>query len=99
MVHWKRNIFTVPSGKAGKEFVRELTTLFSSHAQASALERIALKVVTVASVLLLQKPHPASKCKDHSKALSRRLEAWRAGNINDLLLEGRTLQNHLRSQS
>ena len=40
MVHWRKNVFSVPSGKAGKQFVRELTTLFSAYAQASALESI-----------------------------------------------------------
>ena len=28
VVHWKRNLFVVPFGKAGKEFVQELTRLF-----------------------------------------------------------------------
>ena len=30
VVHWKRNIFPVPSGKAGKVFVNELAWLFRS---------------------------------------------------------------------
>ena len=32
VVHWKRNIFFVQSGKVGKAFVRELALLFRSHA-------------------------------------------------------------------
>ncbi len=54
VVHWKRNIFSVPSGKAGKSFVSELSRLFRSYA---ALESVALKAVTTMSILLLQKSH------------------------------------------
>ena len=30
-VHWRRNVLLVPSGKVGKEFVRELTRLFNAY--------------------------------------------------------------------
>ena len=42
-VHWRRNIFSVPSGKAGKDFVQELSRLFRSYAERSSMECIALK--------------------------------------------------------
>ena len=45
--------------------------------------------------LLLPKPHPTSKTKDHVRCLDRRLQSWSAGNIEDLLKEGRTIQQHL----
>ena len=80
--HWRQNVFSVPSGKAGKQFLRELTHLFNAYAQASALESIALKACVVACALLLQKPHFSSKSKSHVKALERRLNAWRAGDID-----------------
>ena len=60
VVHWRRNCFTVPLGKAGKEFVDELSYLFQAFASASALESIALKSATILPILLLQKPHKAS---------------------------------------
>ena len=88
----------VPSGKAGKDFVRELTSLFSAYAQGSALESVALTAIMVACATLLQKPHPASKCKDHVSALERRLSAWRNGDIDGLMREGRTIQTHLKSR-
>lgn len=47
------------------------------------------------SVLLLQKPHYKSKPKDHSSCLERRLQSWSEGDLNNLLLEGRTLQKRL----
>ena len=43
IVHWRRNLFKVPSGKAGKAFIRELTRLFRAYADGSALENVALK--------------------------------------------------------
>ena len=63
VVHWRKNTFTVPFGNAGKRFVTELSTLYRAYAEGSALECIALKAITVMSILLLQKPHNKSKAK------------------------------------
>ena len=95
VVHWKRNSFVVPYGNTGKKFVYELSTLYRAYAEGSALESIALKAITVVSILLLQKPHGKSKTKDYSACLERRLQSWSNGDLTNLLLEGRTLQNHL----
>ena len=94
-VHWRRNVFLVPSGKVGKSFIKELTSLFTAYAQGSALESIALEAAMTACAVLLQKPHPASKSRDHVKALERRLRAWQEGDIDGLMREGRTIQHHL----
>ena len=94
-VHWKRNIFSVPSGNAGKSFVSELACLFRAYAEGSALEVIALKAITVMSLLLLQKPHRTSKSRDHMACLERRMKSWKAGDNNELMLEGRTIQQRL----
>ena len=95
MVHWRRNCFTVPFGKAGKEFVGELSRLFAGFASSSLLESIALKAATVLPILLLQKPQSVSKSKDHIACLVRRLNSWKEGNLNDLILEGRAIQRRL----
>ena len=79
VVHWRRNIFLLPSGKVGKEFIRVLTSLFTAYSQGSALESVALEAVMVACVLLLQKPHSKSKSKDHVRTLERHLRAWHGG--------------------
>ena len=52
----------------------------------------------VLPVLLLQKPSVKSKCRDHSNPLGKRLVKWHAGAIDELLLEGRTIQGRLTSQ-
>ncbi len=95
VAHWRKNTFPVPYGSAGKKFVSELSTLYRVYAEGSALESIALKSVTVMSILLLQKPSCNSKRRDHSACLERRLCTWSDGDINNLVLEGRSLQKRL----
>jgi len=42
-VHWRRNLFNIPSGKVEVAFVNELSRLFWAYAESSALEGVALK--------------------------------------------------------
>ena len=42
VVHWRHNLFLVPYGRAGKEFVQELANFFRSYGEASVLESIAI---------------------------------------------------------
>ena len=76
VVHWKWKLFKLPSGKAGKSFVCEPTRLFQAYADGSALECMALQAAMVMPALILQKPHPKSKAKDHAKHLARWLQLW-----------------------
>ena len=92
IVHWRRNLFKLPSGKSGKSFVREMSRLFRAFGDGSAMERVALKAAMVLPALLLQKPHAKSKAKDHCSHLERRLKLWEKGDINSLVIEGRTIQ-------
>ena len=50
----------------------------------------------VMPVLLLQKPHPSSKSRGHVACLHRRLDSWKTGDINTLMIEGRTIQHRLK---
>ena len=50
------------------------------------------------SILLLQKPSRSSKSRDHTTCLERRLKTWKAGDFDNLLLEGRTIQQRLGSR-
>ena len=45
--------------------------------------------------LLLQKPHVSASSKDITNCLQHRLPLWKQGNINELLLDGRTVQHLL----
>ena len=92
-VHWRPNLFLVPFGKAGKRFVFELARLYGTFAEGSTLESIALKATIVLTILTLQKPFKNSKAKMHAQYLDRCLTMWLNGDIDDLLCEGRTIQN------
>ncbi|MCG8625031.1 MAG: hypothetical protein MJE68_23905, partial [Proteobacteria bacterium] len=96
-VHWRPNLFKVPYGKAGKSFISELARLFKAFATGSALESIALKAATLLPIL--QKPARRSKAKDHSTCLERRLNTWLGGDLDELLKEGRTIQQRIPKAS
>ena len=97
VVHWRRNVFQVPSGSSGRAFVSELARLFRAYADCSSLESIAMKAISVMQTLLLQKPSRTSKSRDHVKHLQRRLDLWTNGYIEALLEEGRCIQKRLRN--
>ncbi len=99
IVHWKPNLFKMPQGNTGKTLVAELTRLYNAFATGSALESVAMAAVTILPSLLLQKPARNSKNIDHIRCIERRLPLWRDGQIDELLAEGRTLQNRLSKLS
>ena len=45
------------------------------------------------------KPHAKSKAKEHSTHLERRLNLWEKGDINSLVIEGRTIQRQLEKRA
>ena len=81
VVHWRRNLFKIPSGKVGVALVHELSRLFQAYAESSALEGVALKAAMILPALLLQKPHARSRTKEHTKHLERRLNLWKDGDL------------------
>ena len=95
VVHWRKKCFKVPLGNVGKSFVSELARLYNSFASGSALESIALMATIVLPILVLQIPYRRSNVKDHIACLERRLKAWKDGDIEILVEEGRTLQLRL----
>ena len=96
-VHWILNLFSLPSGKQGRLFVKELSHLFYLYAENSAMECIALKAVFLLPLLLLQKPHRQSKLKEHVKAIEPRLVLWKDVLFKDLLKESNTIQKKFKS--
>ena len=81
IVYWRQNLFLLPTGKADKKFIREITRLINCWIGNTALKPIALKSIIVMYALMLQKPSRTSKSKDHLLALSRQIELWEKGNI------------------
>ena len=99
VVHWKRNLFKIPSGKTGAAFVRELSHLFNSYACSSALESVALYAAMAMPHLLLQRPLDRCSIKQSTSLLARHLILWSTGDINQLLEEGRAIQARLPIKS
>ena len=97
IVHFRRNLFNIPSGKVGKDFVNLLCFWLKQFNLSTALNGIALKAFMVLPALLLQKPSPKSKAKDHTECLRRRLDFWGKGDIIPILKEACLIQTKLKS--
>ena len=96
VVCWKRNLFRVPFGSAGKRFVSEMARLFFDYANCSSTEIISLKAALVLPSLLLQHPHPKSKDKENISCLERCLNEWSDGHLSILFDECKQIQSRLR---
>ena len=96
VVHWRRNVFSIPLGKAGKDFVSEMARLYQPFAEGSQIESFTLTAAMILPSLILQKPYPGSKAKEHLKCIERRMTQWRDGDIDSLRQECLTIQQHLQ---
>ena len=94
---WRRNIFNLPSGSAGKQFINESTRLMNAWSTNSSIRPISLKLLMITPAVLLQKTLATSKGKDHTVALKRRMKLWQAGNMSELFFEASTIQKRLKS--
>jgi hypothetical protein len=93
VVFYRRNLFKIPSGKGGKEFIKELTHWLHQFNVSSRLNAVALKTFMILPSILLQKPSAKSKAKQHQECLQRRLACWRSGDIPKLMQEVRKIQS------
>ena len=97
IVYWRKNVFMVPTGAAGKNMFHEISRLLNLSTRNTPLKNIVLKAVHVKPALLLQKPGKTLKTKDHLKALEKRLRFWKEQNITELVNESKTIQDRLPS--
>ena len=97
IVHWRKNLFMLPRGNAGKRYIDEITRLMGAWINDSPMKNIVFKAIMVMPNLLLQKPSKQSKAKDHLNALDRRINLWISGDLEELVLEGETIQKCLKS--
>ena len=79
--------FLVQFGKVGKALIQKMANLFQVYGENSSLECIALKACAASTETL----------KDHVTCLQRRLESWKKGEIEVLVVEGQCIQSHLPS--
>lgn len=75
-VHWRGNVFSTPSEKAGKEFVAEMAHLYCAYADESQIELFAYTAAMIPSPLILQKPFRVSNARDHVKCVERKVQLW-----------------------
>ena len=76
-IKWKRNLFMLPSGTTGKEYIDECTGLIPQWINDNQLQGIAIKALMIMSALLLQKCGRNYKAKYHTESLKRRLKLWK----------------------
>ena len=90
IVYWRKNLFRLPKGAAGKSFINEMTRMINAWVHDTPIKNIALKALHVMPALLLQKPSKGSKSKDHLKSLEKRFEIWKEENLNELYGRGKS---------
>jgi len=97
IVFWRRNLFLLPTGNAGKWYIDETVRLINEWLSNSPLKNIAFKAIMIMPSLLLQKPSKESKSRDHLEALERRRLLWEKGDLMNLFEESKTIQNNFPS--
>ena len=96
IVTWRKNLFMVPRGKAGSDFIKEIARIIREFTTPTKWTRLALAKVHIFIPLMLQKPSPKSKAKDHAKYLDKRLKQWSAGDLTSIMAENREIQSKLK---
>ena len=96
IIQWRKNLFKLPSGKASKDFINELTECLNHYNIESENKGIAIKVHMILPSILLQKPSKTSKAKEHLAKLGQRMLLWKEGKVDDLMRENRCIQRKLQ---
>ena len=95
IVYWKKVLFLLTTGAAGKGLIEETIRLVNSWTYKLDLETIALKALMIMPCLLLQKTFLNSKSKENSETLKRRFSLWKNGQLDQLMFEGKTIQDKI----
>ena len=95
IVHWRRNLFEVPTCAVGRRFVKELAVWVQHFNTSTKFKLIAMKTFIVLPALLLQKPSAKSKNSEHKNLLSTRMDLWDKHEISELLQSGKSIQKRL----
>ena len=95
VVYWRKNLFELPKGKNGKEFVNEMTIWIDRWSNKTKYRNFAFKALSIMPNLLLQRTSQKSKSHENKNCLERRLKIWKNGNIIELLKEAKTIQDRL----
>jgi hypothetical protein len=87
IVGWQKNLFMVLQGKAGKDFILELTRLINLFNFKTDWMDLSLSLVHIFLPIMLQKPHNRSKPRDNYKYLHNRSIKWADGDLEGLMSE------------
>ena len=93
---WHKNLFLVPRGSAGTEFIKELSKMINYFVNDTKWSRVAISMLHVFIPLLLQKPSQKAKAKENVFYLQKRLKWWRDGNLRSLVDECREIQARMK---
>ena len=96
IANFKKNLFKLPLGRAGKDMILELAFWMRQLNKNTKLNGIALKMVMILPALILQKPSAKSKAKHHTDALTRRLKLWHEGKLSELIREAKHIQSKFK---
>ncbi|XP_037792733.1 uncharacterized protein LOC119588098 [Penaeus monodon] len=90
------NICEIPKSNATIDFIKEMEFLIKEYTNGTFLQSIALKVVAILPHLICQKTHSKAKTSDNIKAIKRRMDKWKEGDVDGLLKEAEALQQRNR---
>ena len=92
---WRKNIFQLPKGNVGKQFIYELTKAIDLWNNNSPQRDIALMMFMVLPNLLLQRVSAKSSTLVNKQTLEKRQELWRQRKISVLIGECLVIQSRL----
>ena len=95
MTVWKRNIFKLPKGHQGKDFINEMTKQVNLWNTKSPMRHLSLKCLMIMPNLLLQQTSYKSTASENKKTLDRRLSLWKDQKISEILGECLVIQSRL----
>ena len=83
MSKWKKNTFTLPKGKSGKDFISEMTKLIEEWNSNSPRKGFVLKLLMIMPNLHLQQTTFKAKVKTNKETLDRRMNLWKENKIEE----------------
>ena len=98
IITWSKNLFMLPKGKVGKDFVHELTRIINHFVEKSEWQDLSLPAAHIFVPLMLQKPSVNSKASVNSKYLKERLALWDEGNLGKLRLQATEIQKRIQKE-
>ena len=92
---WTKNNFLIPRGKAGNEFVQEMTRILNLFNMKTEYEERGISLAIIFTTLLTQKPSQNSRAKKNAEYLAKRMQLWKNQDIERLMSEGKEIQKRL----